>query len=197
MKRIVLILLTLYASFSSCKHPCPGYDANDKSIIPFRLDDEILYRSDNGDELILIVTDYYITQPHEIKVFAPDYGCIANSYYIAMDEGSTMQIEEDHELTNYNFTDKIASSLTITFNDTDIYNNVGTVYEYDVKMDYMFSEEVDAIRDGFKYNKLWIIRDTSGNRSIDYFVKGTHHGIIEFHDKVTDLTWKQVIEIEN
>ena len=45
---------------------------------------------------------------------------------------------------------------------------------------------------GITYSGVWEVEDLSVKRRINRFVKVDYHGIIEFHDKQTGLTWTQV-----
>ena len=52
-------------------------------------------------------------------------------------------------------------------------------------------EESDTVINGLSYRK-YVVRDISGERRIDRYIKLDYRGIIEFHDKSTGLTWKRI-----
>ena len=52
-------------------------------------------------------------------------------------------------------------------------------------------EESDTVINGLSYRK-YVVRDISGERRIDRYIKLDYRGIIEFHDKSAGLTWKQI-----
>jgi uncharacterized ubiquitin-like protein YukD len=175
--------------FESCRltYDCPGYNISDKTIISFRQGDTIFYSSDNKDTLALIVTDFYAQEPYSFKSTPiMDYECYPLAFYItSKDDKTGIFIKETHDWQN-----------CISFGDDDSYNlpwaRVLDSYKKEYDYDALFEKEKN-IRN-FIYNYVWEVKDLSNKRRIDRFIKVHYYGIIEFHDKHTDITWIQIIK---
>ena len=177
--KFLTIVAIICVSLSSCKPSfvCPGIDLSllDRKDISFRLNDSIYYSSNTNDTLLFIVVDFNVEEPILLK---GEKECYYSASYTT-NEINGISISE--------------SSLfwTVSFGNDKEYDFpwwTGIV-ENDNKCQYTENKEFD----GVIYSFVFEAEDLSGNRRIDRFVKVANHGIIEFHDKVTGLTWTQVI----
>jgi hypothetical protein len=156
---------------------CPGYDLNDFRLISFRLGDTLIYVSDQLDTILLVVNDFYSKGYYEFSSY-PDYECDLDTYY-KTDTKRDMAIKEH-----------ITYGMSIQFcNDYEYQITFGN---YIKKGDYEM-EVSDTTLNDLSCRK-YFVKDLSFKRRINSFVKVDFCGIIEFHDKITDLTWRQVVK---
>jgi len=179
MSRIKIFTLfsMMCVSLSSCKtYICPEFDDSllDKQWIPFYLNDSIYYSSNANDTLMFVVIRYKVEDP--VK-YQNSKECFYPSSY-STNEINGISISES------------SNSLSVSFgNDKEYYNPWWTGI---VENDNRSHSESNKEFNGVIYSFVFEVEDLSGNRRIDRFVKAGYHGIIEFHDKDTGLTWTQV-----
>ena len=172
-KYIFISLLLVMCIVNSCiTARCPGYDLNDYRYISFRLGDTLTYVSNKSDTIRLVVIDFFSRGYYEFKA-VPDYECNLDTYY-QTDTQQGISIKEH-----------IVSITSVQFCTDKAY------LKYDEPKDDCEKEELDTVINGLSYRK-YVVRDISGERRIDRYIKLDYRGIIEFHDKSTGLTWKQI-----
>ena len=172
---IVLIII-----FVSCEYHCPGFDINDKSMIPFRLGDSVVYVSNLNDTVKFDVDDFYAEGPSSFKdFFVMDYACNPECYYQMISSSNLhMTIKETYTYCMVICFGKDKPYTQIVFHRPPKYVDSYSEHEVFVNSDYVIT-----------------VNDLSGQRRIDSFTKAPYHGIIEFHDKQTDLTWTKMINV--
>ena len=151
---------------------CHGYDLNDYRYISFRLGDTLTYVSNKSDTIHLVVIDFFSRGYYEFKA-PPDYECNLDTYY-QTDTQQGISIKEH-----------IMYITGARFCNDKAYLKAGE------SKDDCEKEELDTVINGLSYRK-YVVRDISGERRIDRYIKLDYRGIIEFHDKSTGLTWKQI-----
>jgi hypothetical protein len=180
MKKVfyTVILNMIAIGLIGCKYKCHGYDLNDKSVISFRLDDNVVYVSNNNDTLKFVVDDFYADGPFSFRGLYMDVECRPECYY------------KMTSLSNPQMTIKEAQTwnLEISFCEDQPYKNV----IHGVNEDFRYEDLGNFPIDTITYYGVVKVYDLSGQRRIDSFMKAIEHGIIEFHDKQTDLTWTQI-----
>ncbi|MDR3244938.1 MAG: hypothetical protein LBT50_00715 [Prevotellaceae bacterium] len=157
-------------------YDCQGYDVSDKSIVAFRQNDTIVYISDKQDTLRLVVINFYAEDASETKGFYTTYDCRPEAYY-STKESRGISIKEKHtwDIQIFFCTDKQYDILW------------ASEKSHDLMVEYTQDKEIQ----GVIYSFVWEVKDMSNQRRIDRFIKVSNHGIIEFHDKITGLTWTQ------
>ena len=164
--------------FVSCEYHCPGYDINEKYMIPFRLGDSVVYVSNLNDTVIFYVDDFFAEGPSSFKgFFVMDYSCDPECYYQMI--SSSILLMTIKETDTY--------CMAICFGNDKPYTQV--VFHRPPKYIDSYSEHEVFVNSDY----VITVNDLSGKRRIDSFIKAPYNGIIEFHDKQTDLTWKQII----
>jgi len=177
--RNLLVFLYIYSiTVVSCKYNCPGYDTTDKSNIPFEQNDTIYYISNANDTIKLLVFNTYFEGASSSRGLAMDYECSPTAYYEAIDDKTGVYIKEQH-----------VRVMSVFFNKDTEYKNISYDIENDMKCKFTTDKKIGEII----YSFVWEVEDLSGNRRIDKFIKVGFHGILEFHDKETGLTWTQII----
>lgn len=167
-------------SLSSCKSKfaCPEFDVSllNKEEISFLLNDTIYYSSNTNDTLMFIVVDFIVKAPVVLS------GRNKECYYPASYSTNEINGISINEIDYWNF----------SFGDDKeyIFPWWTGIVENDNKCQYTKDKEFN----GVVYSFVFEAEDLSGNRRIDRFVKVANRGIIEFHDKATGLTWRQVLE---
>ncbi|NDW13670.1 hypothetical protein D0T50_12325 [Bacteroides sp. 214] len=172
---IYTIVLSIFCLASCITAKCPGYDLSDFQQISFRKGDTLTYVSNQLDTIRLNVSDFHTKGPYEFSSY-PDYECDYDTYYqTAVQNGISIK-----EHITYNMSIKFCddNEYEVTFSDHTEKNN----YKVEV---------TDTLLNGTICDK-YLIKDLSFNRRIDACIKVDFCGIIEFHDKVTDLTWRQI-----
>jgi hypothetical protein len=182
-KIIVILFIIIGILQNSCVHKyyCPGYDISDKRKIPFRLNDIISYVSNINDTILLVVTDFYATEPREIKGFYTTFNCCDGAYY------STSNVYGIY------IKEEISCNYHINFCTDKIYNPVSW-HSHTIDGDMSILQSQDTVVAGISYPQVCIVQDLSGERRIDKFILLEYHGVLQFHDKQTDLTWTQLIK---
>jgi hypothetical protein len=177
---LIFVLLLGY----SCKYKCPAYDLSDRTIIPFRQGDTITYVSNAFDTIKLVVKEFYAEPESEFKGLYMDYECDPKAYYIAV-VSSPMNffIKEQHDW-------EIQIYFGQEINYTLPWRASSVIIENDMSMSYENGKEIR----GRVYQYVMEVKDKSNRRRIDKFIKVGYYGILEFHDKETDLTWIQLID---
>ena len=185
MKKIFYIglLHMIIIELVSCNYQCPGYDLNDKSEISFRLGDSIIYKSNNNDTLIFVVDDFYAEGPNSWRGLAMDIDCSPKCYY-------KMTSLSNPQMT---ITETQTWKLNICFCDDKPYDNVIFIRNNVTKRDFDYEIIGNYQRDTITFYGVTKVNDLSGQRNINNFIKAINHGIIEFYEKQTDLTWTQII----
>ena len=176
MKKTIFFLIC--SVFVSCKYHCPGYDTNDKNRIPFRLGDSVVYVSNLNDTVIFDVNDFYADAPSSFTTGFPvmDIECGDKCYY-QMISKSNLQLTIKETETR---------SMEICFGTDKPYTQI------------VFHRPPSYVNSDFKYevfvnaDDVITVKDLSGQRRIDSFIKVPFRGITEFHDKQTGLTWTQI-----
>jgi hypothetical protein len=178
MKNYVFSALLAILYLVSCiTAKCPGYDLNDFRLISFRYGDTLTYISNQLDTIHLVVNDFYSKGKYEFSSY-PDYECDLDTYYQTEFKGD-ISIKEH-----------ITYGMSVQFcNDNEYKITSGN---YTKKDDYKM-EVSDTVFNGIS-GKKYFVSDLSLNRRINTFVKVDFCGIIEFQDKITGLTWKQIIK---
>jgi len=175
MKKLVFIIVIFYICFvhTSCRmgYICSGYDLSDKSLIPFRFNDTIIYVSNMNDTLILLVTDFYASQGYERKGFYTTYECISSAYYFT-NENNGISIKENDN----------SRDVIVTFCNDKKYDLIWQSLTID--NDYHIEFDKDVV--------MWKVTDLSGQRRINKFIKVANRGITEFYDHHTSLIWRQI-----
>jgi hypothetical protein len=177
---IIIILL-------SCKYRyyCDGYDISNKTIISFREGDTIIYVSNHNDTMQLYINNSFFEGPSSFEGFAMDYECFPLAYYITSKDS----------MTNIYIKEQDGSRMFVLFMDALPYNFPTGIYRnFEQAGDTNGTFEIEKEIRGVKYKYVWDVKDLSKNRRIDRFIKVSMHGILEFHDKNTDLTWTQLIK---
>ena len=176
MKNYIFSILLLVLCLTSCiKAKCPGYDLNDFYTIPFRYGDTLTYISNQFDTIHLIVNDFYSRGAYEFTSY-PDYDCDLDTYY-QTDIKNGISIKEH-----------ITYGISVQFCNDVSYKTTSS--NYTEKDNYKV--EVSSITVDNILVRKYFVTDLSFNRRIDRFTKIDTYGIIEFHDKTTGLTWKQI-----
>ena len=172
-KYIFIGLLLVMCIVNSCiTARCHGYDLNNYRYISFRLGDTLTYASNKSDTIHLVVIDFFSRGYYEFKA-PPDYECNLDTYY-QTDTRQGISIKEH-----------------IMYITGARFCNDKAYLRDDEPKDDCEKEESDTVINGFSYRK-YVVRDISGERRIDRYIKLDYQGIIEFHDKSTGLTWKQI-----
>ena len=177
-KFIIILAIVCVSTINSCKHNfvCPEFDLSllDREEISFLLNDTIYYSSNTHDTLMFIVADFNVEDPIALR---GEKKCFYPASYTT-NEINGISINE--------------SSLfwTVSFgNDKEYHFPLWTgIVENDNKCQYFENKEFNNVI----YSFVFEVEDLSGNRRIDRFVKVANLGIVEFHDKQTDLTWRQI-----
>jgi hypothetical protein len=164
----------------SCKSKgCPEFDLLDKSIISFRLNDTIYYKSDMNDTLILVVFDFYAEEARdgEWDIVYWEEDCYPSASYIT-NENRGISIKESSNI-----------GLTVSFCvDKEYFLWGKEEIENDRRMQFVSNGQIN----GIAYSYIIEVEDLSSQRRIDRFIKVENYGIIEFHDRDTGLTWTQM-----
>jgi hypothetical protein len=176
MKNYIFSALLSVLCLTSCiTAKCPGYELNDFRVISFRYGDTLTYVSNQLDTIHLIVNDFHCKGSYEFSSY-PDYECDFDTYY-------QTDIKNDISIKEH-----ITYGMSVQFcKDNEYKINSGN---YIKKGDYEM-EVLDTVFNGISCQK-YFVKDLSFNRRINTFVKVDFCGIIEFHDKVTGLTWVQI-----
>lgn len=174
MRNYIFIgLLLVICIVNSCiTARCPGYDLNDYRYISFRLGDTLTYVSNKSDTIHLVVIDFFSRGYYEFKA-PPDYEYNLDTYYQTDTQQGISIKEHIMYITGARFC------------------NDKAYLKADEPKDDCEKEELDTVINGLSYRK-YVVRDISGERRIDRYIKLDYRGIIEFHDKSTGLTWKQI-----
>ena len=175
MRNLQLLLCICSIAISSCKYSCPAYDGSDKSIISFRQNDTITYISSANDTIKLLVFNAFFEGESSWRGLAMDYECVPEAYYEALDNKTGIYIKEQD-----------ASLISVSFCEDTPYKGLFD-QEHDMKCVPCATKEIGEN----VYPCVWEVEDLSGQRRIDKFIKVDFHGILEFHDKATGLTWTQ------
>ena len=177
--KVRLLYVCCCIAISACKYTCPRYDGDDKSIISFSRSDTITYISNANDTIKLLVFNTYFEKENSWRGLSMDIDCRPQAYYEALDNKTNIYIKEQHDW-----------QLTVFFCEDTPYRGITFDKENDLKCVNTTNKKV-----GEKiYQFVWEIEDLSAQRRIDRFIKTDFHGILEFHDKKTNLTWTQLIE---
>ena len=172
-KYIFISLLLVMCIVNSCiTARCHGYDLNDYRYISFRLGDTLTYVSNKSDTIHLVVIDFFRKGYYVFKA-VPDYRCDLDTYYQTDTQQGISIKEHIMYITGARFC------------------NDKAYLRDDEPKDDCEKEESDTVINGLSYRK-YVVRDISGERRIDRYIKLDYQGIIEFHDKSTGLTWKQI-----
>jgi len=178
--KYLIFSLSVVLLTTSCGYNCEGYDLEYTEVLAFRLGDTIQYQSDNLDTIILVVEDFFATEPTHFKGLVMCFECYEEAYYTTTkDEIYGISIKE---------IDLLGSSYKedIIFCDNDIYEMKSEQKTYEVK-------SLDSlIIDNTTYKHVREVKDLSGERRISGFLKAPHCGIIRFYDSETKLTWTQI-----
>jgi hypothetical protein len=191
MKKNIIIKITflfcIIIILFSCKftYHCDGYDISNKFIISFREGDTITYVSNHNDTMKLYVNYTFFEGPSSFKGFGMDYECHPLALYTTSKDS----------ITNIYLKEQYDYRISIIFIDDLPYNFPSGIYRnFEQAGDASGTFEVEKEINGVKHKYVWEVEDLSQNRRIDKFTKVSNHGIIEFHDKDTDLTWTQLIK---
>ena len=130
------------------------------------------YVSNKSDTIHLVVIDFFSRGYYEFKT-VPDYECNLDTYYQTDTQQGISIKEHIMYITGARFC------------------NDKAYLKADEPKDDCEKEELDTVINGLSYRK-YVVRDISGERRIDRYIKLDYRGIIEFHDKFTGLTWKQI-----
>ena len=180
----IVTLNIIVIGLVSCKYQCPGYDLDDKSSISFRLDDSVVYVSNKNDTLIFVVSDFFAEGPNSWRGLAMDIDCSPKCYYkMTALSNSQMTINETETW-----------KMDISFCDDKPYDNVIFIRSNVVNKDFDYEIIGNYQTDTITFYGVIKVNDLSGQRRIDNFMKAVNHGIIDFHDKRTDLIWTQIIK---
>ena len=172
---IYSVALSILWLTSCIRAKCPGYDLNDFQLISFRKGDTLTYISNQLDTIHLIVNDFYSKGYYEFLTY-PDYKCDYDTYY-------QTNIEADISIKEH-----ITFGMKVKFCNYNAYWIASGNY---MKKDDYEMEISDTVFNNIALKK-YFVKDLSFNRRINTFVKVDFCGIIEFQDKVTGLTWRQV-----
>jgi hypothetical protein len=135
----------------------------------------LTYVSNQLDTIHLIVNNFYSKGYYEFSSY-PDYECDLDTYY-------QTGIKDDISIKEH-----ITCGMSVQFcNDSEYRITSGN---YTKKDDYEM-EVSDTIFNDIS-GKKYFVKDLSNKRRINTFVKVDFCGIIEFYDKVTGLTWRQI-----
>lgn len=175
MKKFFYIMVLNTMIFASCTYHCPGYDTNNKNLVPFRLGDSVVYVSNLNDTVIFDVDDFYTEGPSSFKGFAMDVDCCPECYY-QMTSRSNLQLTIK-ETETWSMEIRFGEDrpyAQVVYHRPPRYENSHFEYEVFVNADHVIT-----------------VNDLSGKRHISSFVKAPYRGIVEFYDKQTGLTWTQ------
>ena len=173
MKNFIFSALLPVLCLTSCiTAKCPGYDLNDFRLISFRYGDTLIYISNQLDTIHLIVNDFYSKGYYEFSSY-PDYECDLDTYY-------KTDIKDDISIKEH-----ITYGMSVQFCSDNEYKITSGYYTKKGDYEMEVSDTVFNDISGKKY----LVKDLSFKRRINTFVKVDFCGIIEFHDKVTGLTW--------
>ncbi|MDR0789438.1 MAG: hypothetical protein LBO06_01440 [Bacteroidales bacterium] len=130
----------------------------------------------------LVVNEFYAEQESMFKGLYMDYECEPQAYYIAGGDSSmNFFIKEQHDW-------EIQVSFGQEVNYTFPWRASSVIVENDMSMFYENGKEIR----GRVYQYVMEVKDKSNRRRIDKFIKVGYYGILEFHDKETNLTWVQL-----
>jgi hypothetical protein len=184
--KIIIILLFIIIELlqNSCVHTyyCFGYNISNKQGISFRLNDTITYISNTNDTILLIVTDFYADSPREIKGFYTTFNCCDGAYYSTNKVNGIYIKEED-----------TGCSYKISFCEDKIFSPISW-HSHVIDDDMSIEQVQNADIAGLIYPQVLFAQDLSRKRRIDKFILLEYHGVLQFHDKQTDLTWTQLIK---
>jgi len=174
-----IIVAIMSVSLSSCKTKfvCPEFDVSllNKEEISFLLNDTIYYSSNTKDTLMFIVVGFNVEDP---ILFRKEKACYYPASYTT------------NEINGISINEKSAF-WCVSFGNDKEYNFpwLTGIVENDNKSYFAENKEYNFV----VYSFVLEVEDLSGNRRIDRFIKVANHGIIEFHDKTTGLTWRQIM----
>ena len=165
-------MLFVIASLTSCRTMyCDGYDLSDFRAISYRKGDVLTYVSDKSDTIDLEVTKFYNRGPYTEKVYM-DTECEMDIYYQTETKNDISIKEHYLSLSIYEVKVQIGKDKDFFFNSCN--SN---------------SEILDTVYNG-KHCWMFIKKDATSRFS--RVVRMEYRGIIEFHDKVTGLTWRLI-----
>jgi hypothetical protein len=154
-------------------------------IISFREGDTITYVSNHDDTMKLYINYAFFEGASSFEGFGMDYECFPLAYYITSKDS----------MTNIYIKEQDDYRIVVLFIDDLPYNfPTGVHRNFEQAGDASGTFEIEKEIKGIKYKYIWEVKDLSKNRRIDRFIKVGMHGILEFHDKNTDLTWTQLIK---
>jgi hypothetical protein len=179
---LLFIIIGIFLNSCVCTYYCPGYDTLDKSGIAFRLNDSITYISNINDTVLLIITDFHADDSIEIRSCLPDVQCCAGAYY-STNSVNGISIKEEFKYCHY----------IINFCNDKIFDPA-LWHSHTIDGDMSILQSQDTVVAGINYPQVCIVQDLSGERRIDKFILLEYHGVLQFHDKQTGLTWTQLIK---
>ena len=168
----------------SCKYHCSGFPDEDLKWIPYNINDTLRY-SDSRDTIILVVTDFYTSEPSSFRGLVMDYWCDYNGYYYTSKSSMyDYMIKDCYSSLNNN-------KIQIT--------EQGDIFEFPYYQDYTS----DSIKITYKSNILinetvykdaYIIsKDTiKQNPRISRVIKSSDSGVIEFYDHKFKRKWNLI-----
>jgi len=188
MKKYLKIFFILSISYQlyacSCGYTCPGFDYNDKKIISYRINDTIKYFSGLNDTLLFVVDSFDYNKSEFTYGFYTTYECLNWAMYRAKSNEIFFVEKFDERYNTWNIRYEIQfcndNLYYVYFHDTLIINDVHIICNKNYNVD------------GIIYGTVFEVKDLSNTRRINSFIKVTGKGIIEFHDKLNDITWKQI-----
>ena len=158
-KYIFISLLLVMCIVNSCiTARCHGYDLNDYRYISFRLGDTLTYVSNKSDTIHLVVIDFFSKGYYEFKA-PPDYRCDLDTYYQTDTQQGISIKEHIMYITGARFC------------------NDKAYLRDDEPKDDCEKEESDTVINGLSYRK-YVVRDISGERRIDRYIKLDYQCII-------------------
>lgn len=176
MKNYIYSVLFSTLCLTSCiTASCPGYDLNDFRLISFRQGDTLTYVSNQLDTILLIVNDFHSKGPYKFSSY-PDYECDLDTYY-------QTNIKDDISIKEH-----ITYGMSVQFCNDNEYKITSGNY---IKKDDFEMEVQDTVFNNIS-GKKYLVKDLSDRRRINTFIKVDFCGVVEFHDKVTGLAWKQL-----
>ena len=168
--------------YAGCfEYSCPEFDYSDYENISYRLNDTIKYVSLESDTLILIVSSFEAMEQQNWTGCVMDYECPGQAKYIAYVDNAPIISE--------NF---MHNKFEIGFYNDSIYKFGIYGLADTIKNDLCRVRYKNYEINGINYKLIFEVKDLSGSRRIDRFIKASGKGIVEFHEKINDITWRQI-----
>lgn len=185
MNNTVLVLLGSLMVISSCKYETDGFPDDLLSWIPYEIGDTLSYISED-DTIEFIVDDFFKTGYDSFRGIAMDVEWFFEGYYVTNTLPLGYQIKEKYA-SDENY-DLNSMRIWLSPNDLFYFNEFNNTSINDSIRVHRISDTTIYSRnyiDVFLLEKVFM----KSEENIEWLLKSSEDGIIQFYDKKTKRKW--------